>query len=190
MKFYANVAAVGLAGVLALSVNALQTTGQDKKPPAAQEASAMKPVQPTAEHKQLQKWVGTWDATCTMNGQTSKGTFTCKPLGPLWVVGDYKGEMMGTPFEGHCIDGYDPATKQFSTVWIDSMGASPSIGTGTMDAASKKLRMSLECSLDGKPVTHTSVTEWKDDDTVLMTMTGPGPDGQVTDMKIEYKRKK
>lgn len=186
---HATLIGAGLAGVLALSARAVQAAGQEKK--AAPQEAAMAPVKPTAEHQALQKWVGTWDATVTSMGQTTKGVSVVKPVGQLWIVCDFKGEMMGQPFEGHDIMGYNPDTKKFTEVWVDNMGATATIGEGTMDASGKKMTMNLVGSYEGEKVNHTSVTEWKDDNTAVFTMSGEMPDGKVGEMlKIEYKRRK
>jgi hypothetical protein len=161
----ASLLVVGLVAVLAISARALQSNAQDKDKKAT-EAAAWAPPKPTAEHAQIAQWVGNWDATVnTYDGgkaQTSKGTLACRSIGGLWVVGDFKGEMMGAPFEGHQIIGYDTAKKKFVNVWIDTMGTTLTLGESTYDPAAKTFTGIDETMMDGKPVRMTETTVWKD----------------------------
>lgn len=188
----ASILVVGVVAVLALSARALQPLTQDKK---AAEAAAWSPPKPTPEHAQVAQWVGTWDATVntydTGKPQTSKGSMTCRSIGGLWVVGDFKGEMMGAPFEGHQIMGYDTVKKKFVNVWVDTMGTALTLGEGTYDPATKTFTGVDETLMDGKPVKMTETTVWKDANTAIFTMNVPGPDGKpMKMMDIEYKRRK
>jgi hypothetical protein len=191
-----------LAAVLVLTASAVQ----DKKPvdpkagapKAAPEAGAQHPmpeVKPGPEHARLAKTVGTWDATVTsfMTGapQTTKGTETRRMVGDLWLVADFIGEFDGKPFAGHMISGFDQDKKKYVGTWVSSMQTAPSVSEGTYDDATKTLTCKVTCSMDGKQVTSTHVTEFKDNDTISTKMSGPGPDGkETTMMTIEYKRKK
>ena len=70
---------------------------------------------------------GSWDATVEMtmpdgSSMTSKGvqmdTVGC---GGLCLITDFKGDMMGMPFQGHGVTTWDPATKKYVGSWVDSM---------------------------------------------------------------------
>jgi hypothetical protein len=108
---------------------------------------------PCPMHKHLEKLVGTWNAVTKMSmdpsapAVESKGVATnTLIMGGRWLRQDYKGEMMGMPFEGVGMLGYDNFKKQFIGSWIDnastmmmhSMGTANESGTefnlsGTMD---------------------------------------------------------
>jgi len=45
--------------------------------------------------------------------------------------------MMGMPFEGIGINGYDNLKKKFVSTWIDNMGTMIVMSTGTFDPATK-----------------------------------------------------
>jgi hypothetical protein len=157
---------------------------------SAPAAVAQEPPKPGPEHEMLKKWEGTWDATMKMMGMESKGTATYKmDLGGLWLVSTFEGELGGGKFSGRGMDSYDPAKKKYVAVWCDSWSTSPMTMEGTYDAAKKTLTMEGEGpGMDGKPTKYKSVSEWKDDDTVLFTMyMGGGTDAGFT---ITYKRKK
>jgi uncharacterized protein DUF1579 len=152
--------------------------------------------QPGPEHEILKKDVGTWDATVEMlqpPGPPSQGTET-STMGPggLWLISDFKSDMMGMPFTGHGVTGWDPAKKKYVGTWVDSMSTSISLSESTYDAASKTATGTLEApGPDGKPVKLKAVTQYKDADTRVFTMYAPGPDGkEAAMMRITYKRKK
>jgi hypothetical protein len=161
----------------------------------AQEGPPM--PKPGPEHELLKKDVGTWDATVEMMmpaSPPSKGTET-SVLGPggLWLLSDFKSEMMGVPFQGHGVTGWDPAKKKYVGVWVDSMSTSVSLTETTYDPATKTASGMLDGppGPDGQPMKMKAVTEYKDDDTRVFTMYVKGPDGkEVPTMRITYKRRK
>jgi hypothetical protein len=122
----------------------------------------------------------------------SKGVETNTMLGDLWLVTDFKSEMMGQPFQGHGIAGYDPARKKYVSTWTDSMSTTLGMMDSTYDAATRTMTGSMEApDTTGKPTTHRMVTEWKDTDTRVFSICAPGPDGkEFCGLKITYKRRK
>jgi hypothetical protein len=160
----------------------------------AQEAPPM--PKPGPEHEILNKDVGTWDATVEMlmpPGPPSKGT-EVNTLGPggLWLISDFKSEMMGAPFQGHGVSGWDPAKKKYVGTWVDSMSTGVFTIEGTYDAASRSMTSMMSGpGEDGQPMTMKAVTQMKDDDTRVFTMHMKGPDGkEAPTMRITYKRRK
>jgi Protein of unknown function (DUF1579) len=153
--------------------------------------TAQQPPKAGPEHEQFKEWEGTWDATIKSMGGESKGVGTWKVgLGGLWLLEHFKADL-GMPFEGHGGTSYDPATKKYVNVWIDSMSTRPMMSEGTYDKSTKTLTMVGDMPLpDGKAmkVTMTSVT--KDADTKTFTLTGAEPGGkQIEMLHITYKRR-
>ena len=151
---------------------------------------------PGPEHELLKKDVGTWDATVEMMmppGPPSKGVET-NVLGPggLWVISDFKSEMMGAPFQGHGVAGWDPAKKKYVGTWVDSMSTGISVTESAYDPATKTSTGILEGpGPDGMPMKMKAVTQYQDDDTRVFTMYMKGPDGkEAPSMRITYKRRK
>jgi hypothetical protein len=151
---------------------------------------------PGPEHEVLKKDVGTWDATVEMlmpPSPPSKGT-EVNTLGPggLWLIGDFKSEMMGAPFQGHSVTGWDPAKKKYVGAWVDSMSTAIAVTESTYDAASRSMTGWIEApGPDGRPMKMKAVSQLKDDDTRVFTMYMPGPDGkEAASMRITYKRRK
>jgi hypothetical protein len=122
----------------------------------------------------------------------SKGTETNAMIGGLWLVSDFKSEMMGQTFQGRGTTGWDPNKKKYVSSWIDSMSTGFTMGDATYDAATKTLTGTMEGpDMSGNMVKMKETTQWKDADTKIFTMFAPGPDGKdVAMMKISYKRRK
>ena len=153
-------------------------------------AWAQEPPKPGPEHEVLKTLVGTWDLTMTGGGMESKGTVTYKlDLGGLWLVGNLETDLGGMKYSGRGYDTYDAAKKKYVSVWIDSMSTSPMVMEGTYDKEKKSMTMTGEGpGMDGKPAKWRSVSEMKDDDTLVFRMyVGDGKDPMFT---ITYKRKK
>ena len=154
---------------------------------------AQAPAKPGPEHDYLKKMEGTWDATVKFGDQESKGTMTHKmELGGRWLTSDFEGDFGGQKFQGKGFDGYDPVKKKYVAVWVDSMSNSPMVSEGTLDKEGKVMTMLSEGpGMDGKPTKYKSVSEIKDDDTILFTMSSVDKEGKdQTMMTITYKRKK
>lgn len=163
---------------------------------------AQNPFEPTAEHKMLAEDVGTWDAEVKMWAQgpeadpdVSKASEVVTAVGDFWTVADFKGQMMGQPFAGHGIYGYDAAEKKFTAVWVDTMSLEPIEMEGTYDPKSKELTMYAEGFDPGTKAKYKmkQVAVSKDKDhrmfTMYVSMPGGG-DELVKMMEVSYTRKK
>jgi len=163
---------------------------------AAQSPPAPKPG---PEHELLKEDVGTWDAKVEMfmaPGQppaASTGTETnTMGCGGLCLITDFKADMMGTPFHGHGTTTYDPAKKKYVGSWTDSMSQALMIGESTYDPAARTMTGWMEGpDPSGKISRMKSVVQYKDANTRVFTMYGPGPDGkEAMGMRITYMRRK
>ena len=150
---------------------------------------------PGPEHELLKKDVGTWDATVEIlmpPAPPSKGVET-NTLGPggLWLIGDFKSEMMGAPFQGHGVTGYNPFKKKYVGTWVDSMSPGLSTTEGTYDPKTKTMTTWIEGpNPDGSMMKMRTTSEWKGSDTRVFTMYAPtGPDKEFPALKITYKRR-
>ncbi len=165
---------------------------------APQEGGA--PPGPSDQHKALARYVGNWDAEMEMAppgegmpAEVSKAKATCKlGLGGLWLVTDFEGSLMGGPFLGHEVTGYDPITKKYVLSWFDSMTPTATTGTGEYDAATKTMHtwMSGKDAM-GAPSDFHGTDVWTDDDHRTWTMWMKGPDGkEFAALTIRYARRK
>ena len=54
---------------------------------------------------------------------------------------DFTGEMMGQPYTGIGITGYDNLNKKYVSIWLDTMGTAPFMMEGTGSADSKTISL-------------------------------------------------
>jgi len=148
---------------------------------------------PGPEHAKLKELAGTWDAVMDMQGQKSKATATYKSIcGGMWLQSDFEGDLAGTKFQGHGLDGYDGQQKKYVGIWVDSMSSAPLHFEGNFDPRTKQLVMTGESlGPDGKPQKFKNTTEHKDKDhfTFKMYMVDEEGKDQLA-FTIEYTRRK
>ncbi len=94
---------------------------------------------PGEHHKQLDAFVGTWDAEGTMWMDPSMppmefaGTLESEwTFDGRYVEGTYEGDMMGQPFEGRSMYGYDNAAGEFCSSWVDNSSTTMMVSRGQM----------------------------------------------------------
>lgn len=136
MKVLVFTAAIGF---LTLAPVSAQTSSQDEQ--KAMEAY-MKAGAVTENHAYLKRFAGSWTAKTTMwtvPGQpptAGGGSFEGRLImGGRFVALDFRGTMMGMPFEGFQLTGYDNMQKKYLTLWIDNTSTSFFMLAGTRDAA-------------------------------------------------------
>jgi hypothetical protein len=120
-----------------------------QQPPQSEEEQKMMKLwqeyaTPGENHKYFEYFVGDWDVNVKAwmkpgaEPEVSKGDNTSKLiLGGRFLKAYYKGTMMGMPFEGISITGYDNFKKEYVTMWIDNAGTGIYQTSGTLDKASK-----------------------------------------------------
>jgi hypothetical protein len=164
-------------------------------------AAAQAPPAPTPgpEHAVLKEDVGTWDASIEMlmpgapAGAPSTGvevnTLSC---GGLCLATDFKGQIMGGPFEGHGVATWDATRKKYVGTWSDSMTAGLATTESTWDGAKKTMEGTmLTPDGAGGTVKLRSTVVYTPDGKRVFTMYMPGPDGQeAPSMRITYTRQK
>src|SRR5262245_22821058 len=109
-----------LLGTVLVLLSGSALRAQDKK----KEGGPPPIPKPTKEHELLKEREGTWD--CAVKSfmepgkppSESKGVEVNRMLGGLWLISDFKGDMMGQPFLGHGVTGYDPKKKKYTGVWV------------------------------------------------------------------------
>jgi Protein of unknown function (DUF1579) len=101
--------------------------------------------QPGPEHDVLKRDVGVWDTTLEivpgpgMPPMTLSGVETNTLFAGRWLLTEFKSDMMGQPFEGHGIGGWDPQKKVYVSTWADTMATRLSRGEATFDAATNTM---------------------------------------------------
>ena len=145
----------------------------------------------------MKKDVGTWDAKIKMwagpgDPTESVGKETNRMIGDFWLVGDFEGEIMGSPFAGHSVSGYDDQTKKITGTWVDSMSPAPMKMVGSHDAATMTTTFETN-GMDptGNPMKGKMTVVYQKDGSHVMSMFAPGEDGKmVKSMEIHYTKHK
>jgi len=132
---------------------------------------------PGEPHKLLGKLEGSW-GTKTIGWQDGKKVMeslgTCEQklvLDGHYLEQTYTGDMMGAPFIGKNILGYNNHTKKYESIWLDSMSTAIYffVGKGSRDGKT----ITQDCSYDDPvkgPAVWRSVTRIKDDNTLEFEM--------------------
>jgi len=161
-------------------------------------AAYQKAGTPGAEHKQLASMAGSYDLTIKSWNEpgaepsTEAGTATRRMiLGDRVLVEEVTSQMMGQPFTGQGLHGFDNVTGKHWATWNDSMTTGLMVSQGSCDAQ-------LACTYTGtyhdpvtkQPVTTRMTSRWSDKDTEVFEMYAPGPDGKEAKMmEITYKKR-
>ena len=189
-----------LLGVLVL----FAAPARAQEQPSAEEAAMMQAwmayMTPGQPHQALANHVGEWNHTVSWwmapgaPPQESTATSTSKMiLGGRYLADHFSGNMMGMPFEGHGLTGYDNAKKKFFAAWVDNMGTGLMTGWGDWDEATKSLTISGEFvdPVTGENRPYRQVTKWISDDHAMFQMYTPAPDGsgEYKSMEIHSLRK-
>jgi hypothetical protein len=194
---------VVLAAVV-LAVAAPVFAEEMKKPDMSAEEQAMmeawmKAGSPGDAHKKMAAEVGTYDMKVTSWGMPGappneeKGTATRKLIMDGRVlVEDVTSSMMGMPFKGQGMRGYDNVTGKYWGTWVDSMSTGIMVSEGTCDEAKGTCSFmgTMNDPMTKKPSTVRMTVRQQDAKTEIFEMYGPGPDGkEMKMMEIAYTKK-
>ena len=192
-----------LAAVALFVATAAFAADAPKAPSAEQQAmmeKMTKAATPGPQHEMLKKMAGEWNATVTMQMDPSQPPEVEHSTSTLTVVMDRycqevtTGQMMGQPFSGMGLTGYDNVIGKYVSTWVDNMGTGIMKSEGTADAAGKVITWSGSMSdpMTGKVAKSRMVMTLVDDDHHTFEMYGvpPGAKKEAKMMTIEYARRK
>ncbi len=153
---------------------------------------------PGAPHQALAATAGSYDLKIKSwhepGGPPSEesGTATRKmALDGRVLVEDVSSSMMGTPFTGHGMQGYDNVTGKYWSTWNDSMSTGVMLSQGTCDAQGA-------CTFTGSwndpitkgPINARMTSRWTSPTVQVFEMYIPGKDGkEMKMMEITYTKK-
>jgi hypothetical protein len=190
------------AGVL-LATLAL-ALAQDRKAPTmtpeqmAEMEMYMKAGTPGAPHQALAAMAGQYDLKVkswhepggTPMEETGTATRAMILEGRV-LVEDLTSTMMGNPFTGRGLRGYDNVTGKHWSVWMDNMSTGVMMSEGTCGAKN-------DCTFTGSwndpvkkgPVKARMTSRWTSPTVEVFEMYGPGKDGkEMKMMEITYTKK-
>ncbi|MCX2450648.1 DUF1579 domain-containing protein [Pedobacter sp. PLR] len=169
----------------------------------AQDDAMMKAWQaymtPGDVHKMIAKDDGKWDGEVTMwmapDAPPTKSKSSCTNtmiMGGRYQKSMHEGNMMGMPFEGMSLLGYDNSKKVFVSSWIDNMGTGIMNMEGTWDDASKTINFTGKCvdPMTGKDMDVREVFKFVDSDHQMMEMYCKTDGKEMKTMEIQLTRRK
>jgi hypothetical protein len=163
-------------------------------------AATAQMAQPGPEHEAMKQLAGEWEGTVQiqMPGMPEPATSAVTESvrldhGGLWLISRFEGSMMGAPYSGQSIMGYDQAQKKYVEVWVDSFRSEIQQIEGSYDAGTRTWTKSLQSKhpVTGEPIVERHTQRVVDADHVVYEMALPGPDGDyLTYMKVDLTRAK
>lgn len=196
----------GLAAILLVSAHSIvSSAGAAPTPQPEMDPDQMAMMQawmeagtPGAHHKHLEKMAGRWDAEVTMwpapgaPEQRSTGrSSNAMIMDGRFLRSDYTGEMMGMPFTGVSLWGYNNVTGEYESVWIDSMSTGMFVSTGSCDAEGRTFTMngSYKDAFTGQMRNSRFVTRIENEDKHVFEMYEVDGQEQWMTMRITYTRR-
>ena len=197
------------AGLLLVPLSRAQEKARDnaaKPQPSPEEQEMMKKwmqvATPADAHNKLNDLEGTWDVDMKIyeHGPTNPPTVSKGTSVKSWTVGhrflreEYKGEMMGMPFEGLGYTGFDNYNKKYVGSWVDNTTTQMLTMSGVIDQAGKLLTMygSMDewmTGQNGEPVKYVTRILGKDKHVFeVHNLALDGPNTMM--MEATYTRKK
>lgn len=166
--------------------------------PEAQKALWAKLATPGEEHRQLAHLAGSW-TTKTREWmepdkppmETTGSVETKILLDGRFLQQDMTGQMMGQPFSGVEIIGYDNLLKRYVTAWMSTMSTGIFMMEGTASADGKTITLQGQHpEPDGGYMKHRAIWKIVDDNTQTFDMYGAYHGGKEWKMmEITYSRK-
>jgi hypothetical protein len=193
-----HITLMGLCLVLSVSVAMAK-----EKQPAEMDMQAMmdtykKLATPGEPHKQLASLAGSWTTKTKSwmepNKPPMESTGACEDktlLDGRFLQQECTGEMMGQPYTGIGVHGYDNLTKKYVTTWMDSMGTGIFFMDGTASADGKTITLNgSHKDPMGGVMKHRAVWKFVDANTQTFEMYMTEKDGkEMKMMEITYTRK-
>jgi Protein of unknown function (DUF1579) len=154
---------------------------------------------PGEVHKMMSQSNGEWNEEITMwmdpKTPPTKATATSKSemiMGGRYQLSKTTGNMMGMPFEGMSLVGYDNAKKIFTYTWIDNFGTGTATMEGTWNDQTKSITLKgkMVDPMTGKEVWARQVMKFIDNDTQEIEMYDNKNGTETKTMEIKASRKK
>ena len=149
--------------------------------------------------KMMASWDGKWTEETTLwmgdGAQPQKSTGICENkmlLGGRYQQSTHKGSMMGMPFEGIGMMGYDNAKKVFVSSWMDNFGTGMMYTEGAYDSSTKTITLmgKVVDPLNGKEKLVKQLLKIIDDKHQVIEMYEPAVSGkEFKSLEIKFTRK-
>lgn len=185
--------------VMMVALIGAQAPAQEMTPEQMAEMEAyIKAGTPGDPHRAMAQMVGAWDlkikswmepgAPAIEDAGTAKRSMT---LGGRVLVEEFSGSMMGQPFTGYGMRGYDNVTGEHWSTWNDSMSTGIMLSKGTCDAKGTcTFTGSYNDPVRKSVVTMRMTTRQESPTKEIFEMYGPDKSGQeMKMMEIVYTKR-
>ncbi|MGE5810386.1 MAG: DUF1579 domain-containing protein, partial [Ignavibacteria bacterium] len=138
------------------------------------------------------KTVTKWWMDPSAEPMVSEGTAVNEMImGGRYLKSTHSGIMMGQPFEGIMIEGYDNTKKEFVSTWIDNMGTGIMFSAGKYDEPSQSITFegSMVDPMTGSDVKYKQTVKIIDQNKHMMEMYDVSKGTEIKMMEIEFTRK-
>ena len=195
-----NSLSLALAATVIAALPGLAAAQQSEMTPQqkAEMEAYQKAGTPGAPHQSMAATVGSYDAkvkSWQAAGQPpmeSTATATrSMALDGRVLVEEFKGSMMGTPFTGHGMQGYDNVSGKYWSTWNDSMSTGIMMSEGTCDAQKTcTFKGTWNDPIKKAPVSSRMTSRWTSPTTEVFEMYGPDKKGaEMKMMEITYTKR-
>ncbi len=152
---------------------------------------------PGSMHKMMAESVGEWEAKLTFwmtpdaEPLETEGIATSEMImGGRYLKTVHKGTMMGMPFEGLSLQGFDNATEKFTSVWFDNLGTGISVSTGIYEAERNSIFFtgSMVDPVSGEDIKYKQIVKFIDDNHQVFEMYTEYEGKEYKSMEVEATR--
>lgn len=171
-----------------------QPPAMDEKAMQQAQEAWEKAATPGAEHAEFDKMNGKWNCKIKnmypgMPSEETDGTMVMSTIFEgRYQMGEFKGSMMGMPFDGKMMTGYNNASGQYESVWIDSMSTMMMMTKGKKESGNVVMRGEFMDPSTKKMTKSKDVTRWIDQNTFVMDFYHETDGKEMQVMSITYTR--
>ena len=164
---------------------------------AANQKAWMEYMTPGSMHEMMAKSVGEWKAKSTFwmtpdaEPMETEGIATSEMImGGRYLKTVHKGTMMGMPFEGLSLQGFDNATEKFTSVWFDNLGTGISVSTGIYEAERNSIFFtgSMVDPVSGEDIEYKQIVKFIDDNHQVFEMYTQYEGKEYKSMEVDVTR--
>lgn len=191
---------LGMLLFFSSSITAQDAVKKDvaQQAPSKEEQAWMAYMTPGPMHKMLAASNGDWSEELTFwmtpGAPPTKAEAKCfnsMILGDRYQQSVTTGMMMGMPFEGHSLVGYDNVKKMYQSTWVDNMGTGITFMEGKYDEKSRSVTFigKMVDPTTGKEEMARQVMKFIDDTNQMMEMYQTKNGKEFKSMEIKFTKR-
>lgn len=150
---------------------------------------------PGEAHEHLAEAAGTWKVTMKMwmepgaEPTVNDGTAVREMImDGRYLEERFSGTVMGQPFEGRGVTGYNNVTGKYWSTWVDNMSTGVMVSEGEREGDTMVFVGSTPDPMGGPPVKMRMVSKMEGDDKEVVEMYETRDGEEVKGMEIVYER--